>query len=88
MSLSKDPSIRELNACGCCEGTSAAAPKEVYNRSGLPAIDYRIGTHSAFREALLARLSSADLPALGRLRTRDNDDFTMALLDERGNAHV
>ena len=30
---------------------------------------------------MLARLSSSDYPALARLKTRDNDDFTIALLD-------
>jgi uncharacterized phage protein gp47/JayE len=30
---------------------------------------------------MLARLSSSDYPALNALRTRDNDDFTIALID-------
>jgi len=34
-----------------------------------------------FKESMLARLSSADYPALAALKTRDDDDFSIALLD-------
>jgi hypothetical protein len=44
-------------------------------------VAYRIGTHARFKERLLARLSSTDLPALQALGTRDDDDFLIALLD-------
>lgn len=74
-------SPRGLNACGCCAGVSAATPVEVGNRAGLTAISYRVGTHSRFKDSLLAALSSTDLPALQRLRTRAEDDFSIALLD-------
>jgi hypothetical protein len=67
--------------CGCCQGRTAATPAGVSNRPGLSAIAYRVGTHSRFKASMLARLSSADLPALAHLRTRDDDDFTIALLD-------
>ena len=67
--------------CGCCQGRTAATPVGVFNRPGLSAIAYRVGTHSRFKASMLARLSSADLPALAHLRTRDDDDFTIALLD-------
>jgi predicted phage baseplate assembly protein len=51
------------------------------NRAGLNAIAYRIGTHSRFKESLLARLTTSGLPALRDLRTRDDDDPSIALLD-------
>ena len=70
-----------LNSCGCCEGISVETPVAIYNRPGLPAIAYRVGTYANFRESLLARLSDGRWPVLSQLRTRDNDDFTIALLD-------
>lgn len=69
------------DACGCCEGVSMQAPEVLYNRPGLSAIAYRIGTHSKVLASLQARLSSQDYPALAKLRTRDSDDFSIALLD-------
>ncbi len=56
-------------------------PVKIYNRPGLPEIRYRTGDHAAFRESLLARLSGSGLPALRKLSTRSQDDFTIALLD-------
>ena len=69
------------DACGCCEGVRVQSPSVLYNRPGLSAIAYRIGTHSQVLASLLARLSSTDFPALAKLRTRDRDDYTIALLD-------
>ena len=56
-------------------------PQGENNLPGLPAITYRTGTWATFRESMLARLSSADYPALAGLKTRDSDDFSIALLD-------
>jgi len=71
----------ELSDCGCCEGISAETPLQLQNRPGLSAIAYRVGTHSTFRETLHARLSGSGQPALNGLSTRDNNDFSIALLD-------
>ncbi|MET0646939.1 MAG: putative baseplate assembly protein [Pyrinomonadaceae bacterium] len=67
--------------CGCCEGTRVQTPAEITNRPGLAAINYRVGTHAQFKRSMLARLSDSGLPALLDLRTRDDDDFTVALID-------
>jgi hypothetical protein len=67
--------------CGCCSGTSVQTPQSEGKLPGLPAIVYRTGSWATFRESMLARLSSADYPALAGLRTRDSDDFSIALLD-------
>ena len=67
--------------CGCCSGISVATPAGELNLPGLSAITYRTGTWATFRESMLARLSSSDYPALGYLKTRDTDDFSIALLD-------
>ena len=73
--------MQYLNNCSCCEGLSTQTPVRVHNRPGLHAIAYRVGTHPQFRQSLLARLSSKEQKALRTLTTRDNDDFTISLLD-------
>ena len=67
--------------CGCCAGTSVQTPQPRTNLPGLSAISYRVGAWSSFKESMLARLSSSDYPALAALKTRDDGDFTIALLD-------
>lgn len=66
-------------ACGCCQGTGSAAPVVLTNRPGLSALVYRVGTHSGFKEEMLAGISTR--PALRALTTRDDGDPTIALLD-------
>ena len=70
-----------LNDCGCCEGLASETPTLVSNRDGLRAIAYRCGTHAEFKASMLAALSSSKQPALLGLNTRDDDDFSIALLD-------
>jgi hypothetical protein len=67
--------------CGCCSGISVQTPQAEINLPGLPEIAYRTGTWATFKESMLARLSSSDYPALSGLKTRDDDDFSIALLD-------
>ncbi len=69
------------NECKCCEGLSARTPVEIYNRPGLHAIRYRTGTHSRFKQSMVAGLSDPKRPGLSFLRTRDDDDFSVALID-------
>ncbi len=56
-------------------------PAAIANRPGLPVIQYRVGTYSAFLETMLAALSSSSVPALAGLRTRSSRDFSIALVD-------
>jgi predicted phage baseplate assembly protein len=79
--ISAVDAITNLNDCGCCEGISPETPLAVSNRPGLSAILYRVGTQAEFKETLIARLSGSNQPALRNLTTRDDDDFTIALLD-------
>jgi hypothetical protein len=67
--------------CGCCSGISVETPQGEYNLPGLPSIAYRTGTWASFKESMLARLSSSDYPALAPLKTRDDDDFSIAFFD-------
>jgi hypothetical protein len=82
-------------SCGCCEGIRVVTPASIWNRPGLDAITYRVGTHATFFESMLARISnvSVSLPALNAtdppgliwplrtLTTRDTSDSAIALLD-------
>jgi hypothetical protein len=71
--------MSEPMPCGCCEGITAETPATIDNRPGLSAISYRPGTWAQFKASMLDALSTT--PALAGLRTRDDDDFTIALLD-------
>jgi hypothetical protein len=71
----------KTSLCGCCAGTSVQTPQQPSNLPGLPAVARRIGTWATFKESFLARLSSSDYPALASLKTRSDDDFTIAFLD-------
>ncbi len=68
-------------SCGCCAGTNVLTPQFRNSVPGLDSVPYRVGTWSGFRETMLARLSSSDYPALAGLKTRADDDFTIAFLD-------
>jgi hypothetical protein len=68
-----------LTACGCCEGIAALTPAELFNRSGLSALAYRIGTHARFKFSMLAEISTR--AALRELTTRQDDDQAIAAFD-------
>ena len=68
--------------CGCCAGTNVLTPQtRSATLPGLSAVPYRAGNWATFKETMLARLSSSNYPALAALKTRADDDFTIALLD-------
>ena len=60
-------------ACGCCDGVERETPRQVFNRGGLASISFRVGNYASFHASLKAGLK--------QLRTRDDDDFTMGLID-------
>ncbi|MGW4997817.1 putative baseplate assembly protein [Streptomyces hydrogenans] len=64
------------------QGTGGHVPARVWNRPGLPALDYRVGGHREFLDTMLARLSPAgERDPLAALTTREPDDPSIALLD-------
>jgi predicted phage baseplate assembly protein len=67
--------------CGCCDGPRIVTPASTSNRPGLSRLRYRVGIYATFFETMQARLSGADLPELGGLRTRERSDPSIALLD-------
>ena len=70
-----------LTCCGRCEGITQETPQAIQNRPGLGAIAYRTGTYNTFYQTLLARIAQSRQPSLRQLRSREPDDFTIALLD-------
>lgn len=71
----------DSEACGCCDGIAAQTPQGLGNRPGLSSIGYRIGDYARFRASLHAALSSSAFAPLARLRTREDDDFSIGLID-------
>jgi hypothetical protein len=73
-------------SCGCCDCLSGAgAHPAIFNRPGLGAVRYRVGTHATFLDAMIRRLTvpvDGKTPySLHRLTTRESDDPAIALLD-------
>jgi predicted phage baseplate assembly protein len=79
--MANDPTLHDLNDCGCCQGVTALTPLDDRNRPGLSAIAYRIGVYSDFKVSMESALTGTGNSALSRLKTRDDDDFSIALLD-------
>jgi hypothetical protein len=81
--------------CGCCQGIERLTPSEIFNRPGLPALLYRMGTHSTIFQTMQAGLAAWPIPVQGNypstppvntyplraLTTRDTSDPSLALLD-------
>jgi Baseplate J-like protein len=67
--------------CDCCTGATEETPALVWNRPGLSRISYRVGTHPSFKASMLAALSRPDFPATAPFTTREDSDFSIALLD-------
>jgi hypothetical protein len=68
----------KVDTCGCCD-LPAGTPIVAFNRPGLTAIVFRVGTYSSFRLSMLQRISR--LQALSTLHTRSDDDYAVTLLD-------
>ncbi|MGC5172571.1 putative baseplate assembly protein [Microbacterium sp. DT81.1] len=71
----------DCGGCAACQGLADSTPTEIANRPGLAAIAYRPGTYSRFRASMLAGLTREGRPALAALKTREADDFSLALID-------
>jgi hypothetical protein len=71
--------------CGCCKGVHLATPRPAGNRHGLSSIVYRAGVHASFKRSMIAALGSTKYDLTGQYPlsrlTRDDDDFSIALLD-------
>lgn len=61
--------------------TIKPTPEPIGNRAGLPAIRARAGTHPSYLASLLRGLADANRPGMAQLSARDQDDFTLGLMD-------
>jgi len=68
----------KADTCGCCE-LPGSTPITAFNRPGLTAIVFRVGTYSSFRLSMLQRIARTQ--ALAALQTRSDDDYAITLLD-------
>jgi hypothetical protein len=67
-----------MKDCQCCAGVETLTPAVIANPPGLGTIAYRVGEHGSFFASMLARLAGdRDFG----LRTRETDDFSIAVLD-------
>src|ERR1700724_1434983 len=80
----------ERNPCTACDPAIPLTPLSLINRAGLPAIIYRVGTFSTFRQAMLDYIAlnpvestnpDDAIPIVRRLRTLDSDDYAIAMLE-------
>ncbi|MEH6404987.1 MAG: hypothetical protein V7750_16540, partial [Sneathiella sp.] len=69
------------DTCDCCEGTTLSTSRKLLNRPHLSNIQYRVGEHADFKSSMLTALNSSKYGALADLGTRDDDDFSIALID-------
>ena len=72
----------DTTPCGCCDGIARETPLPIWNRPGLSQIAYRVGTHAQLQgEPARRACRIRPIPALAPLTTRDDSDFSIALLD-------
>src|SRR5690554_981820 len=70
---------KNLYSKNCCEGLSYLTPVSEENIPGLSTLIYRVGTHGKFKSSMLRGIASK--PVLDNLKTREDDDASIALLD-------
>lgn len=72
--------------CGCCGGVRLLTPAPIANRPNLPKVTFRTGGHARHKRSMLAGLSSETALPLAGLGTRDDGDFSIALIDAWASA--
>ena len=70
---------QNLDTSNCCKGISYLTPASEENIPGLSTLIYRVGTHGKFKSSMLTGIASK--PVLDDLKTREDDDASIALLD-------
>ena len=69
-----------------CGSTALSTPVLAANRPNLSAVAFRTGDHASFKASMLTGLASSAHPALAALGTREDDDFSIALIDAWASA--
>ncbi len=68
-----------MSDCGCCDPLAPVSPRTIFNRPGLSALKYRVGTFSSFKRAMIE--SAAAKPVLIPWTTREIDDYGIELIE-------
>jgi hypothetical protein len=68
-----------MSDCGCCDPVLPVSPRVLFNRPGLSALKYRIGTFSSLRRAMIE--AAASQTALIPWTSRDTDDYGIDLIE-------
>ncbi len=68
-----------MSDCWCCDRGTPISPRTVFNRPGLSALKYRVGTFSSFRRAMLE--SIANEPQLRLWTSRAEDDYGIEIIE-------
>jgi predicted phage baseplate assembly protein len=69
----------QQSPCGCAVDPKDFVPAEIRSEPGLSALIYRVGTHGAFKQAMIGSLSS--IAGTNALSTREDDDPAIAFID-------
>jgi uncharacterized phage protein gp47/JayE len=77
-----------MKVCGCCSVPGSSTPSLIFNRPGLSAVQYRIGTFGSFREAMIEEISQVTILSGGvsrrplvNLTARLSSDYGIAVLE-------
>jgi hypothetical protein len=73
-----------METCHCCTGPASPTPAPVWNRPGLSAVTYRIGTFSSFREAMIEEIALVTVDVGGGVTRRPLVDWTTRTADDYG----
>ncbi len=71
--------LPDTRFCNCCAPAVVPAPATIWNRPGLSAVDYRIGTFASFRQAMLDEVHR--YTELTGLLTRQSDDHAVTFVE-------
>ncbi|AIF82572.1 conserved hypothetical protein, phage tail-like region [Candidatus Nitrososphaera evergladensis SR1] len=76
----------EGNCCSCGHSTNCGCPERkkytparIYNPAGQSSLSYRVGTHAQFKADMVSSIASQT--RLQALKTRDDSDLSIAILD-------
>jgi hypothetical protein len=73
-----------MATCRCCKTPEAPTPALVWNRPGLSAVAYRIGTFASFREAMVEEVALIEVDLGGGVKIRPLSKWTARTSDDYG----
>ncbi len=68
-----------MSDCWCCDRGTPVSPRVIFNRPALSALNYRVGTFSSFRRAMIETIATE--PLLLKWTSRDADDYGIEIVE-------